>query len=103
MRIKVDPDTASKQVRFKVYPNNWLARMFLPTLNLTYTPDRQLLRFEGYSNLIPAKGKGNQVVIDFVYHETDAVLSRPLEAWLPAAAAQVVAASNSGDSVPNPS
>lgn len=53
---------------FWVEPNNFLVRLFVDQLRLSYDPERRLRRFEGVVNIQNAEGKKQSAVIDYAYH-----------------------------------
>jgi hypothetical protein len=84
MHLDVEQGDDPGAIKFSITPSSWLVRMFLPSLTFFYGQDRQLLRYEGYSNFVPADSESQQVVVEFAYYETDEPLPRPRAAWLPA-------------------
>ncbi len=82
MEIRRQPGQ-NGQTTYTVRPTNWLVRVLLPEIKLAYTEDRQLLRYEGFSNLKPGPGEGRHVVIEFDHYELDSALSKPLPDWIP--------------------
>ncbi|MDA0272248.1 MAG: hypothetical protein O3C68_03230 [Proteobacteria bacterium] len=78
-RVDVDAEGAS----FTVTPRNWMIRMILPATSLRYDSARQLIRYEGFSNLKQA-GESRNVEISFEHYQLDTPLSMPLPEWLPA-------------------
>ena len=57
-----------------------------PSLELTYTADRRLLRFEGISNVRDAAGKNRKVRIEFPSAPNNAAMNESAAAALPLAA-----------------
>ncbi|MDZ7684433.1 MAG: hypothetical protein U5O39_05035 [Gammaproteobacteria bacterium] len=58
--------------------------MFIPPIELEYrTSDRQLMRFNGFSNL--SASDDQKVNITFRHYTTEERLDRPLAQWLPEA------------------
>lgn len=53
---------------FWVEPNNFLVRLFVDQLRLSYDPERRLRRFEGVVNIQNAQGEKQSAVIDYAYH-----------------------------------
>lgn len=54
------------EVTFKMEVGSWIIRMFASTLRLTYSlPDKEFIRFDGISNLIPGKPGGEEVIVRF--------------------------------------
>lgn len=86
MRLTVEKGIEPGVVKLSVTPTSWLVRLFLPRLTFFYSEDRQLLRYEGYSNFVPSDSDSQQVVVEFAYYETASPLQRPHAAWLPAPA-----------------
>jgi hypothetical protein len=84
MRLDVEAGNDLGSVNFNLTPSSWLVRMFLPSLTFFYSQDRQLLRYEGYSNFASPDSDSQQVVVDFAYYETAGPLLRPRAEWLPA-------------------
>ncbi len=68
---------------FTVQPANWLVRMLLPEIQLSYDETRQLTRYEGFTNLKTNSGRSRNVIIDFSHYQMDEGLDRPLPQWLP--------------------
>lgn len=68
---------------FKVQPANWLVRMLLPEIQLSYNEERQLTRYEGFSNLKPSSGQSRTVIIEFSHYQLEDDLEQPLLQWLP--------------------
>ncbi|MBO6555605.1 MAG: hypothetical protein JJ934_16950 [Pseudomonadales bacterium] len=79
-RIDIDEKGAS----FRVQPANWLVRMLLPDIHLSYDGTRQLTRYEGFTNLKTSSDRSRHVIIDFSHYQMDEGLYRPLPQWLPA-------------------
>ena len=78
-RTSIDDSGAS----FKVEPANWLVRLLLPEIQLSYDAERRLTRYEGFSNLKPTSGQSRTVVIEFSHYQLDNDLEEPLPQWLP--------------------
>ena len=74
---------SNEKARFTIKPNNWLIRMLLPDIQLTYDVDRQLVRYEGFSNLKPKDQPDRRVVITYNHYKSDVSLDQPLQEWLP--------------------
>jgi len=83
-RKAIDENGAS----FVVKPANWLVRMLLPELQLSYDQDRQLARYEGFTNLKAESGRSRNVIIEFSHYELEENLDEPLPQWLPATAGE---------------
>lgn len=81
VRISPEPLTA-ESATFIVKPTNWLIRLLVPEVRLTYSPSRELLRYEGFSNLKPDPGQSRTVLIDFSHYALDSSLDEPLPEWL---------------------
>lgn len=79
--IQVEPDGESG-AHFRIVPDNWLVRLFLPSLNLHYNAARQLSSYEGFSDIKTASGQSGAVRIDFSHHEHNRELTFPLAEWL---------------------
>jgi hypothetical protein len=66
--LKVDGDLAT--IRLEI--DNWLLRFFAPHLDAIYKIDtRQLVRYEGISNLADASGEYKKVIITYSYDQSD--------------------------------
>jgi hypothetical protein len=68
---------------FEVRPANWLAPVLLPEIQLNYDNDRQLVRYEGFTNLKAESGQSRAVVIEFSHYELERTLEEPLPQWVP--------------------
>ena len=77
-RQAISADGAS----FVVKPANWLVRMLLPEIQLNYDRERQLARYEGFTNLKAKSGKSRNVVIEFSHYELERTLEEPLPQWV---------------------
>jgi hypothetical protein len=75
-------DSGVEGATFTVTPKNWLIRLILPTISLSYDTTRQLARYQGFSNL-KQTGEKRNVVINFKHYEMQTPLSMPLFEWLP--------------------
>lgn len=83
MKVEVasvdDPD----RVGFRISPRNFFVGMFIPAIELEYREsDRQLMQYNGYSNLA-TRDDEKVVNIAFQHYTTADRLERPLEHWLP--------------------
>lgn len=68
-------DRGSEDTRgFEITPKNWLVKLILPKINLTYSADQRLKQYQGISNLSEGRSAGT-VTIDFEHH-----LDNPLPA-----------------------
>lgn len=70
--------------RFTVEPANWFVRLLVPRITLHYDAQRQLKRYEGFSNLSPPGDGSRQVVIEFDHYSLDESLTKPRDEWLSA-------------------
>jgi hypothetical protein len=72
---------------FRVKPQNWLLGLLMQAIDLQYRLDtRQLLRFEGLSNINDPRGDAMTVTINYRYPEPDDLLAdeqAPLIDWWP--------------------
>jgi hypothetical protein len=71
-------------VDFHIKPESWIVRLFLPKIELKYNEARQLISYEGFSNLKSSNGKNGKVHISFTHHRLSEELLLPLAEWLPA-------------------
>lgn len=72
--------------RFVVQPANWFVRLLVPDITLYYDyydDVAQLVRYEGFSNLKPARDDSREVTIQFEHFTLDRALKAPLAEWLP--------------------
>ena len=60
---------------FVIEPKNWLIRMIIPQIRLEYSNQKQLVRYEGLSNIRASKG-GNTGVVDIRFKRWDGGLSQ---------------------------
>lgn len=60
--------TDEQSLCFWVEPNNFLVRMFVDQLRLSYDQEQRLRRFEGVVNIQNAEGGKQSAVIDYAYH-----------------------------------
>lgn len=67
---------------FSIRPVNWLVRLLLPEVRLTYDSDRRLLTYRGLSNLKPGPSESRAVTIDFDHYALDSSLEMPLSQWI---------------------
>lgn len=67
---------------FIIEPASWLVRLIIPSINLYYNENRQLVQYQGFSNLKPAPGESRQVRIDFEHYESVEMLELPTPQWL---------------------
>ena len=81
MRVQVEPTDNENTFAFKIYPSNFLIRLFIPALNLMYS-DRQLVEYQGYSNLQPDDTESQYVTIQFAHHVTADQLDQPKALWI---------------------
>jgi len=81
MELSLLEDGADGAV-FSVKPRNWLLRTLIPNILLSYDAKRQLIRYQGFSNL-KQPGRKRNVVISFDHYDSARPLSMPLTEWLP--------------------
>jgi hypothetical protein len=81
MELSLLDDVAGGAV-FSVKPRNWLLRKLIPKIILSYDAKRQLIRYQGFSNL-KQPGEKRNVVISFDHYDSDTPLLMPLTEWLP--------------------
>ena len=72
----------SSETGFIVEPKNWLIRQLVPEIRLHYNGQKRLSRYEGFSNIAPAKGEKRGVSITFQHYSLDRHLDQPLTDWL---------------------
>ncbi len=75
--------TKDKNTTFKIEPHNFFVRMLVPEMLLTYGPDRQLLTYQGLTNLNLPADQDRDVVVAFSQHTSPEPLGLPLPHWLP--------------------
>ncbi|XOV89642.1 MAG: hypothetical protein ACFHX7_07095 [Pseudomonadota bacterium] len=80
MNLRATP-TAEGLV-INITPANWFVSLLVPKMVLQYDQSRRITAFEGYSNLVPRKGEGKILVINYQHYQTADPLTRPLSAWL---------------------
>lgn len=74
--------------RFIVQPANWFVRLLVSDITLYYDDMAQLARYEGFSNLKPAREDSREVTIQFEHFVLDRALNAPLAEWLPIASSR---------------
>lgn len=91
LRMKIEvTDKRDDRVDFRVSANNFFLGLFFPPIELTYSRDRKLMRYAGFSNVTIARDQ-RDVVITFDHYKTDAPLDTPLADWLPPAVEDALA------------
>lgn len=73
----------SQATRFVISPQNWLVRLIVPEIELTYDDNRRLDTYRGPAN-IKLKGAKRDVAIHFDHYELATSLPHPRPEWISA-------------------